>query len=257
MAQDPWKVPKTSVEEQRKAIQRLMEEEERRQFHREQPKVLRLAIFLIGMALMLFGLSLAFPLTSSFDPYLVRSLIIVFIFGGAAAFWSRASLVKIIKVAGLWALIIAGISLFYLYRSDLGDRFMASIDPAGVTSTDEGLIVHRSNDGHFWVRARLNGVPLLMMVDTGASNIVLSPEDARKSGFSNGTLSFRESADTAGGKVPFARATATTFVLGDSTYYDVPLTINSAEMSGSLMGMSVLKNFSSVEFRGDTLILRH
>ncbi|MFC4348183.1 TIGR02281 family clan AA aspartic protease [Kordiimonas lipolytica] len=218
--------------------------------------VLRLIVFLAGMGLLLFGLSLAFPTTSMVDPYLVRGLIIILIFGGAAAFWSRSSILRLAKMAGLWALIIAGIATFYLYRSDLGNRFMSAIDPSGVVSTEEGLMVHRSRDGHFWMKARLNGVDVRFMVDTGASNVVLSPDDARRIGINTGILDYSGRATTANGVVSYARATISTLGLGEETFYDVPVTINGADMDGSLLGMTVLKEFSSIEFRGDMMILR-
>lgn len=283
MTEDPWKVPDhepEKTESRRNAgwkpegYDRRRDPTERREYlrslrqqHRRaleqmdepeahQPKLVRLMAFLVGMALLLFGLSLAFPLTGGVDPYLVRSLIILLIFGSGAAYFSRASLLKIAKVAGLWFIIIFGISLFYLYRSDLGNRFMASIDPAGVVSTDEGLIVHRSRDGHFWVRAHMNGAQLNMMVDTGASNIVLSPADAERAGFYSDSLSFTGIAQTANGSVKFARATADSLSFGDATFYDIPVTINGTPMNGSLLGMTALQRFQSVEFHGDTLILR-
>ena len=219
-------------------------------------RLMRLIVFLVGMVLLLFGLSLAFPISSSIDPYLVRGLLILFIFGGAAAFWSRSSIWRLAKMAGLWAVIIAGIATFYLYRSDFGGRFMSALDPSGVISTEEGLMVHRARDGHFWLKARMNGVPLRFMVDTGASNVVLSPDDARKIGINMGLLRYDGRASTANGEVRYARATVSSMRLGDAELYDVPVTINGAEMHGSLLGMSVLRKFSSVEFRGDTLILR-
>ena len=206
--------------------------------------------------MLLFGLSLAFPVDMAMDPYLIRGLIIVFVFGGAAAFWSRSSLARIAKVAGLWAIIIFSIAVFYLYRSDLGTRFMSAIDPMGVTVTDEGLLLHRAQDGHFWLRSDVNGVPVKFMIDTGASNVVLSPNDARRVGVNTGLLDFSGIASTANGDVSYARATISQMTLGNAVFYDVPVTVNGAEMHGSLLGMSILKNFTSIEFRGDMLILR-
>ena len=222
----------------------------------QQPRLLRLIVFLVGMALLVFGLSMAFPVAGGVDPYLIRSVIIASIFGGAAAYWSRSSLLKIAKVAGLWAAIIIGVSGFYLIQSDFSDRFMNSLDPSGVTGTDEGLLVHRSRDGHFWLRAKINGRSILMMVDTGASNVVLSPEDADKVGFRLQNLVFDSHAETANGSVRFARVRASEFSIGPETFYDIPVTVNGSEMKGSLLGMSVLDRFASVEFRGDQMILR-
>lgn len=259
MGKDPWQVPDHEKKPRRRSSDENWREDLHhysRETHIYQPKIVRLIVFLLGMVLLILGLSLAFPITGGVDPYLLRSLVIIVIFGGAAAFWSRASLLKIAKVAGLWTIIIAGLSIFYLSRSELGNRFMSSLDPSGVISTDDGMMVHRSRDGHFWLRLRINGVPLRFMIDTGASNVVLSPEDAKQAGFSQETLNFNGVAQTANGPVRYARATATSLKVGDLTLYDVPVTVNGATMDGSLLGMSVLKRFSSIEFRGDTLILR-
>ncbi len=226
------------------------------EIHISQPKLMRLIIFLVGMGLLLYGLSLAFPVTGVMDPYLFRSLLIIFIFGGAAVYWSRASLMKTIKVAGLWAAIILGISTFYLYQSDFSERFMSALDPVGVSTTAEGLVVKRGRDGHFWLRAYVNGTPVFMMVDTGASNVVLSPEDAKRVGFDEQNLTFDQSAQTANGDVKFAQVHADRINIGDAVFYDIPITVNGSEMAGSLLGMSLLDRFASVEFRGDALILR-
>lgn len=262
MANEPWRVPDHDHDKHSKWQRR----EEQKSWYNHQSgydapthptrPLTRLIAFIIGMTLLLLGLSLAFPVTTGADPYLVRAMILLFIFGGAAAFWSRSSIWRFVKIAGIWAMIVVAISGFYLYRSDFGDRFMAALDPAGVVPSDDGLIVHRNRDGHFWLRARFDGVPLLLMVDTGASNIVLSPEDARKIGLRPERLSFTGRADTANGSVSFARATITSVGVGDQTFFDVPVTVNGAEMQGSLLGMTLLDRFASVEIRGDTLILR-
>ncbi|WP_417448907.1 TIGR02281 family clan AA aspartic protease [Kordiimonas sp.] len=247
MNRGPWRIPD---HDRRDNISQLGTPD------RQPSRWVRLFVFILGMILLLFGLSLAFPVDMSVDPYLVRGLIIVFIFGGAAAFWSRSSIARIAKVAGLWALIITAIAVFYLYRSDLGTRFMSAIDPMGVTVTNEGMLLNRAQDGHFWMRAKVNGVAVRFMVDTGASNVVLSPDDARRVGINTGLLNFNGVANTANGDVTFARATVSQLSLGDTVFYDVPVTVNGADMQGSLLGMTVLNHFASIEFRGDMLILR-
>jgi len=259
LTKNPWELPEKNKHE--KTPHERNSAREPRNFyndHTEVPlsKTVRLIVYLLGIALLIFGITLAFPMTGAVDPYLVRSLVILIIFGAAAAFWSRASLAKIMRVAGLWTVIVIGISFFYLYRSDVASRFMSSLDPSSVTDTEAGMMVHRSNDGLFWVRAELNGVPLRFMVDTGASHVVLSPNDAKRAGFTSNILNFNRTAQTANGSVRYAKATAGSLRLGGVTFYDIPVTVNGAEMDGSLMGMSVLQQFGSFEFRGDTLILR-
>jgi len=258
MTKDPWQVPdhKNKVHKPSQAWKRPAEDRGPEPASIQHPRLVRLIVFLLGMALLVFGLSLAFPVAGGVDPYLVRSVIIATIFGGAAAYWSRSSLLRIAKVAGVWAVIIVGVSGFYLAQSNFGDRFMNSLDPSGVTTTDEGLLVHRSQDGHFWLRAKINGTSILMMVDTGASNVVLSPDDADAAGFPASSLVFDSHAETANGSVRFARVRASRFEIGSHVFYDIPVTVNGAEMKGSLLGLSVLDRFVSVEFRGDQMLLR-
>ena len=203
-------------------------------------RYMRLVVFLIGVALLVGGLAVAFPTDAIDNAYLIRGLIIVVIFGGAAVFWSRSSLMRLAKIAGLWAVIIAALATFYLYKSDFNARFMSAMDPSGVTSTEDGLIVHRSKDGHFWLRAYANDVPIRMMVDTGASNVVLSPDDAERIGFDLAELDFNGIADTANGQVTYARTELYDMSLGDTHFSNVPVTVNGTKMSGSLLGLSVL-----------------
>jgi aspartyl protease family protein len=220
------------------------------------PRYMRLIVFLIGVGLLVGGLAVAFPTDAIDNAYLIRGLIIIVIFGGAAVFWSRSSLMRLAKIAGLWAIIVGALATFYLYKSDFNTRFMSAMDPSGVTSTEDGLIVHRSKDGHFWLRAYANDVPIRMMVDTGASNVVLSPDDAERIGLDLSELNFNGIADTANGQVTYARTKLNNMSLGDTHFRNVPVTVNGTKMTGSLLGLSVLNEFSSIEFRGDMMILR-
>ncbi|TNE66891.1 MAG: TIGR02281 family clan AA aspartic protease [Alphaproteobacteria bacterium] len=267
MSRDPWQVPDHEPEKDEQAPGDLTRRHDvwdrpppppnARSYEVPPSRLTRLLVFITGLGLLLFGLAVAFPDEGMMsDPYLIRALIVLFIFGGAAVFWSRSSLMRIMKVAGLWAAVIFCIVVFYLYRSDFGDRFMSAVDPSGVVATGEGLVVHRGIDGHFWLRADINGVPIRMMVDTGASNVVLSPADAKRVGLNPATLEFTGISTTANGTVRFARATVDSLDLGPAQFNNVPVAVNGAEMDGSLLGLSVLNRFASFEFRGDRLILR-
>ena len=229
---------------------------------RHQPKdvpvggTTRVLLFLVGIAILVGGLSLAVPSQSVFDPYLVRSILVLSIFGSVAMFWSRHSLKKLARMVGLWTLIIAAISGYYLYQSDFGDRLMSALDPASPITSKDGMVIHKNADGHFYLRTLINGEPVRMMVDTGASNIVLSPDDARRVGLDPDRLTFNGMAETANGSVKLARARVDSLRVGDALLENVGVTVNGAEMRGSLFGLSALNSFSSFEFRGNILILR-
>ncbi|WND02252.1 TIGR02281 family clan AA aspartic protease [Temperatibacter marinus] len=216
----------------------------------------RLLVFLIALSLLIGGLALVFPETNLYDSYLWRGILVAAIFGGVAVYWSRSSLFRVMKSLGIWILIIGGLSMFYVYQSDFSGRFMSAVDPSGVSREDGTLVIQRSIDGHFWVKLSINGQPLRMMVDTGASNIVLSPQDAEAIGINLNSLVYDRYADTANGRVKFARTRAKVIKVGQMTYYDVPITINGSEMSGSLLGNTLLNQYSSIEIKKNYLYLR-
>ncbi len=212
----------------------------------------------IGFAILLLvgGLALAFPAVSPDGPALVKAVLILLVVAGSWSLFRRIAVGDIVKMIAIWAVIITGISAIYLVTQDDEPGFFASVSSAEQREFDGAYIVRKARDGHFWLKTEVNGVPLKMMVDTGASHIVLTKEDARRVGFDLETLTFDLRAKTANGSVRFARAEVDSFKLGHTISHAVPVTINNGDMPGSLLGMSVLDRFSSVEFRKSELILR-
>ncbi|GHF28137.1 hypothetical protein GCM10017044_24160 [Kordiimonas sediminis] len=174
------------------------------------------------------------------------------------SYYSQTKASKLIMMAGISLLLVAGISVVYLYKEDAKARFMAAASPgnAAVSADGNDLIIHRSLDGHFWINAEINGRPIRMMVDTGASYVVLGPDDAYEAGFEVDMLDYSGQAQTANGIVLFARENAESISFGGLEFYDTPVTITKSEMPGSLMGMSLLQRFASVELKADRLILK-
>ena len=93
------------------------------------------------------------------------------------------------------------------------------------------------------------------LIDTGASDIVLSPEDARRVGIDFGLLNFNHSYETANGVGKGARTTVRELDIGQSQFIDVPVSVNQAEMKNSLLGMAFLRRFKSFSFAQDRLTL--
>ncbi|MEM6388759.1 MAG: TIGR02281 family clan AA aspartic protease, partial [Pseudomonadota bacterium] len=110
--------------------------------------------------------------------------------------------------------------------------------------------------GHFHATLEINGVPVRMVVDTGASELVLTQEDARRVGLEPENLAFTGRAFTANGPVETAPVRLDTVVLGGLETRGVRAVVNGGEMFDSLLGMSYLSQFESIEIRGRELILR-
>jgi aspartyl protease family protein len=104
---------------------------------------------------------------------------------------------------------------------------------------------------------QLNGAPIDFVVDTGATEMVLSLEDARRAGLDPDRLAFVGSARTANGTVSTAWTTIDEVAIGPVTFENVRVAVNAGDMRGSLLGMSFLDRFDRVEIQGDRLRLEY
>ena len=93
------------------------------------------------------------------------------------------------------------------------------------------------------------------MVDTGATNLVLSQQDARRAGFSLDSLNFVLPTNTANGRVYGAGVVLERVELGGFVDRDVRAMVNGGTMNDSLLGMTYLDRFRSLTVEGDELLL--
>ena len=122
--------------------------------------------------------------------------------------------------------------------------------------TTEGTVeLDRNDDGHFYADVSINGSQVHMLVDTGASSIALSREDARSAGIAtsigmNDVVGRGADGDVRGEYVKIDR-----MELGPKTVEGLDaVVLNSGEQS--LLGQSFLAKFDTVEIRGDKMVLR-
>ncbi|MCQ0968876.1 TIGR02281 family clan AA aspartic protease (plasmid) [Paracoccus sp. TK19116] len=115
--------------------------------------------------------------------------------------------------------------------------------------------VPMSGDGHFYLTAQLNGVDVPFVVDTGATEVALSQDDAQRIGLDPARLAYMGRANTANGQIRTAPVTIGEFRIGDIVDRNVGASVSESDMGISLLGMSYLRRFARVGFEGDLLIL--
>jgi aspartyl protease family protein len=164
------------------------------------------------------------------------------------------------KAAALWVLIVAVVALGLTYRGELGAigaRVLGELLPyRGTLRGEDEVRFAAGADGHFRIEALVDGTRVRFLVDTGASDIVLSPADARRIGFDPDRLRFTGVAETANGRVRTAAVRLGSIEIGPIRFDDLPASVNQAAMRGSLLGMSFLERLRSFEIRDGALILR-
>lgn len=164
------------------------------------------------------------------------------------------------RMAAGWAAIFLVVVTAYVLRDDIArvaGRVGQALVPAhGVADGPRGLVIGRGDDGAFYVIGKVNGAPVRFVVDTGSTDIALSPADAERAGLHPGDDAFSLPSQTANGVGYGAPATVDSLTVGPIRMTDVPVTINKTPMGASLLGMAFLRRLESFEVRGDRLYLR-
>jgi len=174
------------------------------------------------------------------------------VIGGYFLLSHRRNIGQSLRHLGLWALIFIGVIAAYGLWSDL----QSSVLPRQSVFAEEGRIeIPRAPDGHYHMVLEVNGTPVRFVVDTGASDIVLSAQDAVRIGIEPEGLAFVGAARTANGIVRTARVWLDEVRLGEIADHRVPAVVNGGEMTGSLLGMAYLDRFDEVRIGNGQMTL--
>jgi aspartyl protease family protein len=165
-----------------------------------------------------------------------------------------AAILIAVSAAAVWALSPGGMASLLLHRPDPEPHAAAAARTSRTVPNE--LVYRRAGDGHFYVEADVNGAQVRFVVDTGATLVALSPDDARAAGLAVANPDFSGRANTANGVARVAPVTLRAVALGQFTASDVPAVVVERPMQVSLLGMSFLARLQGFETRGDELVLR-
>lgn len=197
----------------------------------------------------------------------MTALLAILIFLSGSLFGGyRGHIGRAIRDGVTWAIFAFVLVAGYTYKDQLlpvAYRIVGDIVPGTPVTieTDEpggrAVRIRKQLDGHFIARTDVNGMALKMIVDTGASTIVLTPGDARRLGFDVDALSYGVPVQTANGKSFAARVRLPSVAVGPVKITNVEALIaRRGALHQSLLGMSFLSRLRSYEFSGDFLTLR-
>jgi aspartyl protease family protein len=160
----------------------------------------------------------------------------------------------------IWAAVFAVLALGYTFQdafSGIATRLKAEFVPGEPTADGaRALVLTQAEDGAYYATGEVNGTRVRFAIDTGATDIVLSPQDARRIGIAVDALSFDRETGTANGIGRSARITVDSLALGALRFEHVEVAVNQAPMADSLLGMAFLRRLKAFEFSGRKLTLR-
>lgn len=191
--------------------------------------------------------------------------IVILIFVGAALLGRGIGAGEAARSTAGWLAIFLLLVGAYSYRTELtgvGSRLLGALAPGVPISgrlageAADAVVINRGMDGHFGIRALVQGKRMTMMVDTGASFVTLTPEDAESLGIDLGKLRFGMTISTANGEIQAAPIVVKSIEVGSITRNNVPgLVAPRHTLNQSLLGMSFLNTLDGYAISGDRMVL--
>lgn len=196
----------------------------------------------------------------------LAALVAILIFVGIGLFTGPLRPGEVVRSIAFWFMAIAVLVTLHSFRAELaivGGRVLGALAP-GVPITGqlagesdpEKVVVVRSRDRHFNLRAEINDVPIPLLVDTGASFVMLTQNDALAIGINPADLEFTVPIRTANGLIRAASTRIDRIAVGPIERRDIAALIApDPALDQSLLGLSFLDTLSGYAVSGDRLVL--
>lgn len=217
---------------------------------------------MVAAGLLLVVLDRLFPSNGSpfGDPGMMQTLGFLFLVSSSLLFVREFNLKKTARNVLLWLAVGLVLIIGFSYQNelmDLGFRLRGALFPGYAVQTGaHEMTISEGEGGHYHVYGTVNGVQIRFLIDTGATDIVLDPDDARRIGLKLEDLRFDKPFGSANGIGHGASITADALAVGPIRFAHVRMSVNSAPMGSSLLGMAFLNRLKSYSFSGGKLTLR-
>lgn len=133
---------------------------------------------------------------------------------------------------------------------------MSATSPQQPTASDADATIAKAADGHFWADAVVDGRPVRFLVDTGATTVALTLDDARSLGLDPDGLTYSYTVMTANGSEKAAPVRLGLVAVGRAEVTNVQAFVLQGGLQTSLLGMSYLGRLAKFEATPDSLVLR-
>ncbi|WP_207679548.1 retropepsin-like aspartic protease family protein [Desulfonema magnum] len=175
------------------------------------------------------------------------------------AYFSGSEMRRIIKYAVIWLGIFLAVAVAHSYRFELAqvkNKVLANLFPGTSLEKSPGTLSFQiSPNGHFYIRAFVNGIPVRFLADTGASDIVITRKAARRLGFNTDELTFDRIYQTANGMGRGASVRLRDMKVGELRLTNIRASVNEAPMNTSLLGMRFFNRLKGYKVNSGVLTL--
>jgi len=176
-----------------------------------------------------------------------------------------------VGMAAGWLMVAASAAFSLLYFSEIKEMARGLPDPAAMREAAVARGYGRSEaavpgrvveiragaHGHYFASAEINGKATDVLVDTGASIVALTYDDAARAGVHIRDGDYTQRVSTANGMARVAPVVLDRISIGDITVRNVPAAVTEPGSLGTtLLGMSFLGRLQRVDMRAGTLVLQ-
>ncbi len=179
--------------------------------------------------------------------YLLMLLVLV---GGVL--FTRGHSARNTRYLLIWAGVILGLVLAYRFYERI--IFTPSVDEYGEYSL---RIPYDREHGGYRINLEVNGAQISAVIDTGATSVVLTNEDAKKAGLDVDNLAYNREVSTANGITHTANSSIDQINLGEVYFENTPVMVaQPGDLEMTLIGMSLLRKFENITVQDDRMFIR-
>jgi aspartyl protease family protein len=177
---------------------------------------------------------------------------------------TRSLLGELVSWTAAAAILVAGLYHYDTLRTVMAEAVGQTNAPQSTSEPQPAVspgpngreVLEAHGDGHYYARAEINGRPLDVMVDTGASMVALTYEDAERAGLRLRPSDFTARVGTANGVAAVAPVTLDRVTIGRITVRNVQAAVTErGRMDKTLLGMSFLSRLERVDISSGRLLL--
>jgi len=169
-------------------------------------------------------------------------------------------MIRFVAIAAIGALSAMGaaraVVAFDDFRTAEPLRAQTAVQLDGAAAGKANASITKAADGHYWAEANVNGRAVRFLVDTGATAVALTAEDARRLGFEPSKLDYVYDVVTAEGRVKAAGVKLASVSIAGARVDDVDALVIEKGLDTSLLGMSYLGRLRAFEATQTALILK-
>ena len=177
----------------------------------------------------------------------------------SALFSRRLGFGEIIRTALAWVAIFAVFIVGFSYQNEIlavWNRVSGEVTGANEQFIDGDMLrIRQSADGHFWVNATVNELPVRFLIDSGATTTAMTLQTARVAGIEISESPFPVILTTANGTVSAKRGTIQSLRIGSMVARELPVVVAEEFGDSNVIGMNFLSKLRSWRVEGAEMVL--